>query len=78
MKNKPYNVGLSNANLSKIELCKEIIKIIPDFVYFESEIGEDPDKRNYIVSNEKIVNDMFYDLSKNPNERFLQIFRKYL
>lgn len=54
MKNEPYNVGLSNANLSKIELCHEIQKFIPDFVYLESEIGEDPDKRNYIVSNEKI------------------------
>ena len=54
MKNEPYNVGLSNANLSKIELCHEIQKFIPDFVYLESEIGEDPDKRDYIVSNEKI------------------------
>ena len=54
MKNEPYNVGLSNANLSKSELCAEIKKQIPKFVYVESAIGEDPDKRNYIVSNEKI------------------------
>lgn len=54
MKNQPYNVGLSAANLSKIELCEEIKKQIPDFVYVESAIGEDPDKRDYIVSNEKL------------------------
>jgi nucleoside-diphosphate-sugar epimerase len=54
MKNEPYNVGLSNANLSKLELCQEIKKQIPDFVFLVSEIGQDPDKRNYIVSNEKI------------------------
>lgn len=54
MKNQSYNVGLSDANLSKMELCHEIKKQIPNFVYMESPIGEDPDKRNYIVSNAKI------------------------
>ncbi len=54
MKNEPYNVGLSDANLSKIELCQEIKKHLPYFVFLEAPIGEDPDKRNYIVSNEKI------------------------
>ncbi|MBM4053774.1 MAG: NAD(P)-dependent oxidoreductase [Planctomycetes bacterium] len=54
MKNEPYNVGLSDANLSKLELCAEIKKQLPDFVYLESPVGEDPDKRDYIVSNEKI------------------------
>ena len=54
MKNEAYNVGLSDANLSKLELCQEIQKQLPDFVFMESNIGEDPDKRNYIVSNAKI------------------------
>ncbi len=54
MKNQTYNVGLSDANLSKLELCEEIKKQIPQFVFLESKIGEDKDKRNYIVSNEKI------------------------
>lgn len=49
-----YNVGLSDANLSKIELCQEIQKYVPSFVFLEAPIGEDPDKRDYIVSNEKI------------------------
>jgi nucleoside-diphosphate-sugar epimerase len=54
MKNEPYNVGLSDANLSKSELCELIKKQLPKFVYVESAIGEDPDKRNYVISNEKI------------------------
>lgn len=54
MKNNAYNVGLSTANLSKLELCEVIRKHLPKFVYLESGIGEDPDKRDYIVSNEKI------------------------
>lgn len=54
MKNTMYNVGLSSANLSKMELCLEIKKQIPDFFIAESEINKDPDQRNYIVSNEKI------------------------
>ncbi len=54
MKNEPYNVGLSDCNLSKKELCDEIKKQVPKFYYVESAIGEDPDKRDYIVSNEKI------------------------
>jgi nucleoside-diphosphate-sugar epimerase len=54
MKNEPYNVGLSDANLSKWELCEEIKKQVPDFYFIESPIGEDPDKRDYVVSNEKI------------------------
>jgi len=54
MKNQVYNVGLSEANLSKWELCSQIKKQVPDFYFVKAKIGEDPDKRDYIVSNEKI------------------------
>ena len=54
MKNAVYNIGLSDANLSKRELCEAIKKQVPDFYFVEAGIGEDPDKRDYIVSNEKI------------------------
>jgi len=54
MKNEAYNVGLSEANLSKLELCAKIKEQLSDFVYLEATVGEDPDKRDYIVSNEKI------------------------
>lgn len=54
MKDEPYNVGLSDANISKWELCEEIKKQLPDFYFVEAEIGEDPDKRDYVISNAKI------------------------
>ena len=54
MQGQPYNVGLSDANLSKLELCTQIRKQVPGFVFLEAPIGEDPDKRDYIVSNAKI------------------------
>lgn len=54
MKDEPYNVGLSDANLSKWQLCEEIKKQVPDFYFIEAAVGEDPDKRDYIVSNAKI------------------------
>lgn len=54
MRDEPYNVGLSDANLSKLQLCEEIKKQVPAFTFTESKTGQDPDKRDYIVSNEKI------------------------
>jgi nucleoside-diphosphate-sugar epimerase len=55
MKGQPYNVGLDDANLSKLELCAVIQKHLPKFVFVEAPIGEDPDKRDYIVSNARIA-----------------------
>ncbi|WP_337862771.1 SDR family oxidoreductase [Nitrososphaera sp.] len=54
MNGEAYNVGLSDANLSKLELCERIKKHLPNFVYVESQVGKDPDKRDYIISNEKV------------------------
>lgn len=50
----PYNAGLDAANLSKTELAEAIRRHLPDLAIVHSEVGSDPDKRNYIVSNEKI------------------------
>ena len=55
MKGRPYNVGLDDANLSKLELASVIQKHIPKFIYLEAPIGEDPDKRDYIVSNARLL-----------------------
>jgi nucleoside-diphosphate-sugar epimerase len=49
-----FNVGDSRANLSKLQLCELIQRHIPNFYFTEAKIGEDPDKRDYIVSNKKI------------------------
>ena len=55
MKGRPYNVGLEEANLSKLELCDKIREHLPNFVSMEAPIGEDPDKRDYVVSNQRIL-----------------------
>lgn len=49
-----FNVGLSSANLTKLQLAQVIKKHIPSLVIIESEIGQDPDKRDYLVSNAKL------------------------
>jgi len=54
MKGQIYNVGLSEANVSKMELCVRIQKHIPEFIFPEAALGKDPDQRNYVVSNAKI------------------------
>ena len=49
-----FNVGLSDANLSKMELAQEIKKVVPNFVIKEDDYKTDFDNRDYIVSNEKL------------------------
>ena len=54
MKDQMYNVGLSDANVSKWELCTRIQQQVPDFTFVNAPVGKDPDQRNYVVSNAKI------------------------
>jgi nucleoside-diphosphate-sugar epimerase len=54
MVGRPYNVGLSSANISKHELCERIQHYVPSFTFIAADIGKDPDQRNYIVSNARI------------------------
>jgi nucleoside-diphosphate-sugar epimerase len=71
MKGRPYNVGLEEANLSKLELCAAIKRQLPGFVYVEAPIGEDPDKRDYIVSNQRLLSTGFkteWDLDRGIRE----------
>lgn len=82
MKDRPYNVGLEEANLSKLELCRLIREIIPNFVFLEAPIGEDPDKRNYIVSNARLLATGFkpdWDLKRGIRElvKCYTIIRKF-
>lgn len=55
MKGRPYNVGLPDANLTKLELCAKIKKHISDLIYLEAPIGTDPDRRDYICDNSRIL-----------------------
>ena len=54
MKGEPYNIGLSSANLPRRQLAEKIKEYVPGLYIHSAEIGEDPDKRDYIVSNDKI------------------------
>ncbi|MBI4424146.1 MAG: NAD(P)-dependent oxidoreductase [Elusimicrobia bacterium] len=55
LKGRAYNVGLEDANLSKLELCRAIQKIVPAFVFSEAPVGEDADKRDYAVSSARLL-----------------------
>ena len=56
MKGQPYNLGLSSANLTKRELAEKIKSHVPSVYIHSAEIGKDPDKRDYLVSNKKLEN----------------------
>jgi nucleoside-diphosphate-sugar epimerase len=55
MDGKAYNLGLDSANLSKEELALQVKKHVPNFYLHFAPIGQDPDKRNYIVSSERLA-----------------------
>lgn len=54
MRGQAYNVGLSSANLTKLELAYAIHEHIPDLTILQAQSGRDPDQRDYLVSNEKM------------------------
>ena len=54
MVGRPFNVGLDEANLSKEELALLVKKFVPRFYIHFGAVGSDPDKRNYIVSNQRL------------------------
>ena len=59
MKNQAYNLGLEGINLSKEELALKVKEHHPRFEIIFGEVGFDPDKRNYVVSNKKIISTGF-------------------
>lgn len=77
MKTMSFNVGLSGANLTKLELCAKIKEHIPEFVYTEAPIGKDPDQRDYIISNARIENTGFTTLYSIDDgiEELIKCFR---
>ena len=54
LNNNAYNVGLTSANMSKLQLAQKIKEYVPNLVIIEEQFKEDFDKRNYVVSNEKL------------------------
>lgn len=76
MKGQAYNVGLKDANLSKEELALKIKEHVPSLYIHFAEVGSDPDKRNYIVSNEKI-NRKGFVACHSLDEGIEQLIRMY-
>jgi len=54
MTGRPFNVGLDDANLSKAELALRIKDHVPRFCVVFDDVGTDPDRRNYVVSNQRL------------------------
>lgn len=76
MVGKPYNLGLDDANLSKQELCEKITQYVPKFFVHYAEIGEDPDKRNYIVSNDRLRQAGF-EAKRNLDDGIQELIKAY-
>lgn len=76
MQGQAYNAGLNEANLSKAELALKIQEHIPSLYIHFAEVGSDPDKRNYIVSNEKLRRAGFA-AKRSLDEGILQLIKMY-
>ena len=76
MKGQIYNVGLTEANVSKKELCQVIQRQVPDFKFIDAPIGKDPDQRNYVVSNAKIEA-TGYQTSVSLDQGILELIKGY-
>jgi nucleoside-diphosphate-sugar epimerase len=76
MAGKPYNVGLESANLSKEELALKVKQYLPNFYIHFAAIGQDPDKRNYVVSNERLRQAGF-EASRSLDEGIQELLKGY-
>jgi len=76
MTGRPFNVGLDAANLSKEELALKIKEHIPRFYLHFSEVGSDPDKRNYIVSNQRLA-DAGFVARRSLDEGIRELIKGY-
>jgi nucleoside-diphosphate-sugar epimerase len=76
MVGRPYNAGLDSANLSKGELALAVQKQVPRLHITVSEIGSDPDKRNYIVSNQRL-REAGFEAKRSLEEGIRELIRAY-
>lgn len=76
MKGRSYNVGLDSANLSKEELALKIKEYVPDFYIHFSEVRSDPDKRNYIVSNQRL-RETGFEAKRSLDEGIKELVKGY-
>ena len=76
MKGRPYNVGLDAANLSKEELALKVKDYVPNFFIHYSEVRSDPDKRNYIVSNQRL-REAGFEAKRSIDEGIKELLKGY-
>jgi len=76
MAGRAYNAGLDAANLSKQELALSIKKHVPKFYIHFAEVGSDPDKRNYIVSNQRL-REAGFEAKRSLDEGIVELLKGY-
>ena len=76
MVGRPYNCGLDSANLSKEELALKIKQHVPKFYIHFGEVGQDPDKRNYIVSNQRL-REAGFEARRSLDEGIQELLKGY-
>jgi nucleoside-diphosphate-sugar epimerase len=76
MAGRAYNVGLDKANLSKAELAMKVKEQVPNFYVHFAELGSDPDKRNYIVSNERL-REAGFEAKRSIEDGILELLKTY-
>jgi nucleoside-diphosphate-sugar epimerase len=76
MVGRPYNAGLDAANLSKEELALKVKEYVPNFYIHFSEVGADPDKRNYIVSNQRL-REAGFEAKRSLDEGIQELLKGY-
>lgn len=76
MDGKSFNVGLDSANLSKEELAKKVKEHVPSFYLHFADVGSDPDKRNYIVSNQRL-RDIGFEASRSLDLGIQELLKGY-
>ena len=76
MVGRVYNVGLDAANLSKEELALKVKKHVPNFYIHFAPIGSDPDKRNYIVSNQRL-REAGFEAKRSLDDGIVELLKGY-
>jgi nucleoside-diphosphate-sugar epimerase len=76
MLGKAFNLGLDDANLTKKQLCEKIQQHVPSFFVHYAEIGEDPDKRDYVVSNKRL-REAGFEAKRGLDNGILELIKAY-
>jgi nucleoside-diphosphate-sugar epimerase len=76
MTGRPFNLGLDAANLSKEELALKVKEYVPQFYIHFAEVGSDPDKRNYIVSNQRL-REAGFEATRSLDEGIRELLKGY-